>query len=247
MIALCFVMLSATLVAVAGLDPKRIRVDLASSSSVSRTPFITLDNVTGSSLAVSVMWELSSDGAQTAFCVNVSMTGGPLAWSSGIVNSSAQLTYFPRATLTAESLYAVTVAVRDVIGIWTLQNTTFLTSASAASWAMSSPIWAAQCNHSSAVPSFARFLAFPSIPMAASDSLHAALVYATGAPPIYNDNVSQLQQNPSVLGPVVFCSSYLHHQITKLLGGYFLSVNGTRLGVGPGRNSCGPFARGPCK
>lgn len=34
--------------------------------------------------------------------------------------------------------------------------------------------------------------------------------------------------------------------VTKILGGYFLSINGTRIGVGPGRTACGPSAMGPC-
>jgi len=73
-------------------------------------------------------------------------------------------------------------------------------------------------------PGFARFAASPPIPSVASGAaLDVALVYATGAPPSYND------------------------EITKLLGGYSLFVGGVRIGVGPGRNACGPIRLGPCK
>ena len=52
----------------------------------------------------------------------------------------------------------------------------------------------------------------------------SALLYVTGAPPVYSDPWN----------------------VTKILGGYALSVNGSRVGVGPGRTSCGPYAMGPC-
>lgn len=46
----------------------------------------------------------------------------------------------------------------------------------------------------------------------------------TGAPPVYSDPWN----------------------VTKILGGYTLFVNGSRIGVGPGRTACGPYAMGPC-
>ena len=49
-------------------------------------------------------------------------------------------------------------------------------------------------------------------------------MYITGAPPVYTDPWNT----------------------TKLLGGYVLSINGSRIGVGPGRTACGPSAMGPC-
>jgi hypothetical protein len=156
--------------------------------------------------------------------VAVSASNGTTSWASGVVQSASQLVYFPRATLTPESRYSWTVTVRAADGTWGAPATEpFVTSASPATWTATAPIWAAPCgwNGSSAPPQFARFAASPSIPAAATGpALDIALFFATGAPPSYND------------------------KITKLLGGYALYLNGTRVGVGPGRNACGPISVG---
>jgi hypothetical protein len=92
---------------------------------------------------------------------------------------------------------------------------TFLSSSST-----SAPVWAPSCAGAAAPPAFARFHA--DVPLGPQRSVLSALLYVTGSPPIYQDPWT----------------------VTKLLGGYKLAVNGSTLGVGPGRTSCGPLRPG---
>lgn len=207
--------------------PFGLRVDFAVSSPSLPTPFVSLDAITGMLPNATLTWQLPMGATQNAYSVTVSTSSGSTAWASGVTTSQVQLAYFPRAILAPESKYTWAVAVRAIDGTWeTSAPSPFFTSASPATWAATAPIWAAPCgwNGSVATPAFARFAASPLIPAPASGvALDVALVYATGAPPSYND------------------------KITKLLGGYSLFVSGVRIGVGPGRNACGPIRLGPCK
>jgi hypothetical protein len=60
------------------------------------------------------------------------------------------------------------------------------------------------------------------VPLLPGRVVLSALLYITGSPPIYNDPWN----------------------VTKILGGYKLAVNGTVRGIGPGRTSCGPLRPG---
>lgn len=214
-------------VANAALSPTGLRIDLAAAPMAFPAPFVSVDSATGTAPNVTLNWQLPVGAVQTAYTVAVSASNGSTAWASGTVTSASQLVYFPRTTLAPETRYSWTVAVRAADGTWGAPAAeAFITSASPATWAATAPIWAAPCgwNGSSTPPQFARFVASPRIPAAvAGPALDVALFFATGAPPSYND------------------------KITKLLGGYVLYLNGSRVGVGPGRNACGPIPLGTCR
>ena len=221
---LCF---AAVLVCGAVGSPTGLRIDLALTTSELPTPFISLDNGTGTSPNASLIWQLPVGETQTSYLLSINASNGSVVWTSGIVESSAQLAYFSRDILTPESQYTWTVSARGGGGDWNVSAPArFITGASSDTWASTAPIWASPCgwNGSNAPPAFARFAATPYIPLAAAGAeLDLALFFATGAPPTYNDH------------------------ITKLLGGYALFLGGMRVGVGPGRNACGPFALGTCE
>jgi hypothetical protein len=73
----------------------------------------------------------------------------------------------------------------------------FATSAGAALWAQSAPIWAPKCASAPgpAQPQYTLYFADAKVPVpAASNGVLSALLYVTAAPPIYNDpwNVTKL-------------------------------------------------------
>lgn len=146
-------------------------------------------------------------------------------YDSGWVASSAPRATVARSLLEPAREYAWSVAIQGTGGNasdWS-QPQRFFTSGGSATWAASAPIWAPSCAGAAGPPKFARFHADISLASApASKAVLSALLYITGSPPIYADPWN----------------------VTKILGGYKLAVNGTVLGVGPGRTSCGPLRPG---
>jgi hypothetical protein len=197
--------------------PFGLRTDLA----LSDAPFISLDAIAGLSPNVTLTWQLPVEiPTQSSYSVTITRSDGSAVWSSGSVKASAQIAYAPRSVLQPASRYSWSVAVNDGASSVPI---VFFTSAPPSGWDATAPIWAPVCQtFGPSAPAFARFIATPSIP--ASSAVDSALLYVTGAPPVYNDPWN----------------------VTKLLGGYFLSLNGSRIGVGPGRTACGPYAMGPC-
>jgi hypothetical protein len=164
--------------------PTGLRVDFVGSSSVIATPFISLDAITGESSAVALSWELpSSISVQSVYIAVVTSQEGVVAWNSGSVQGPVQIAYLPRSALQPASRYSWTVSVN---GGQASMPAAFFTSAPAAGWALTAPIWASPCAaYGPNTPLFARFSATPSIPT--TNAVASALLYVTGAPPIYHD------------------------------------------------------------
>ena len=185
--------------------PFMVRVDLQEFQPGGHGIFVTLDAVFGVGPNVSVSWALPPEAAaQTSFSVLVTRptsagNGGANATvvASGTVASAAQLFSFARGALAPASEYDVsvsaTVTAADGSGAqatgWSYPLR-FFTSAGSALWAQSVPVWAPKCAGAPgpAQPQFALFYANAKVALpAASDGVLSALLYATSAPPIYND------------------------------------------------------------
>lgn len=224
-------LLVSSLMAVEGANPTQLRVDLHLSHKDNREKgvFITLDNVYPQSLTPLLLsWALPTTiTTQAASRVWITTANSPTTnttvFDSAWVSSSLQHAYVPRTLLLPSRAYEWTVAVKDGAGgtsDWA-PTQRFFTSGGNATWGASSPIWAPSCAGNPTPPSFARFHA--DMPLGSSPRVVlSALLYITGSPPIYNDPWN----------------------VTKLLGGYKLSINDTVWGVGPGRTSCGPLPPG---
>ena len=211
-------------------SPKQLRVDLhLSHRGVAHGLFITLDPVypqqpTPSPLLLS--WALPPTlPVQRAYRLLIttatSLTANATVFDSGWAPSAAQRAGVPRSLLQPAREYAWTVAVQGADGsasAWAPPQR-FFTSGGAGAWAASAPIWPASCS-GGGPPRFARFHA--DIALGAPRDVLSALLFITGSPPIYTDPWN----------------------VTKLLGGYKLAVNGSVFGVGPGRTSCGPLRPG---
>lgn len=207
--------------------PVYLRVDLQLSHGDSGV-FVTLDAVAGVLPSLLFTWALppvALSSPVSASRVIITSFANTTAFDSGWVSDTEGRQYVPRSSLEASRGYSWTVAVRDGAGadsVWASPQQ-FFTSAGAPTWAASAPVWAAPCD-GGASPKFAYFRGAAPIPT--GRTVQSALLYVTGSPPIYNDPWN----------------------VTKLLGGYKLWVNGTSRGVGPGRTACGPVrpGGGPC-
>jgi len=197
--------------AAAGAAPSHLRVDLHQSTRRGDT-FITLDALyplPSSPLLLS--WALPSTlPTQAAYRVwlttATSATANATVFDSGFVASSAPRAAVPRSLLSAARGYAWTVAVRGgdgAVSAWAAPQR-FFTSGGNATWGASAPIWAAPCGGAPGAPppKFARFHAAITLP--AGRTALSALLYITGSPPIYSDPWN----------------------VTKILGGYKLALNG---------------------
>jgi hypothetical protein len=217
-----------TCVATATSAPFHLRVDLHQSTRRGDT-FVTLDALYPlPNTPLLLSWALpSSLPTQASYRVWIttptSATANATVLDSGFVASSAPRALVPRSLLAPARGYSWTVAVKGgdgAVSAWAVPQR-FFTSGGNATWAASAPIWAPPCAGAQAPPpKFARFHA--AVPLPAGRAVLSALMYITGSPPIYQDPWN----------------------VTKLLGGYKLSLNNTVRGVGPGRTSCGPLRPG---
>jgi alpha-L-rhamnosidase len=215
------------------LAPFSLRVDLH----LGDGPFITLDAPTGVGPNISFSWALPAGiPAQSAARVRVTTPaaggGNTTVYDSGFFASpatpwlaagAAQAAALARAALAPATAYDWSVAVRDGAGAaseWSAPQR-FFTSAGARAWAATEPVWAPACG-GGAPPAFAYFRG--ALPLTGGGALLSALLYVTGSPPIYSDPWN----------------------VTKIAGGFTLSVNGTRRGTGPGKAACGPVAMSAC-
>ena len=232
---------AAAAAAAAAASPFALRVDLQDSQP-GGSLFITLDSfVTGVSPNVSVSWSLPpSVSSQTAFSLLLTTpTSATDARANrtilsllGVQGGSPRAA-FPRSALSPATPYDASVSITYVTANGSAASSAwsaplrFHTSAGAAQWAGSAPIWAPKCAGAPgpAQPRFAAFTAaLPVALPAASDGVLAAYLYATAAPPIYSDP----------------------WQVTKLFSGFKLFLNDTLVGLGPGHTACGPFAMSSC-
>ena len=223
--------------------PFGLRVDLQESQDYTgggHGLFVTLDAPYGVASNLTVSWALPAEAAsQTSFSVVVSRPTSASSNASAVVvsatavASAAQLFSFARARLAPATAYDVTVSATVTLADGSQSASgwsaplRFFTSAGAALWAQSAPVWAPKCAGAPgpAQPSFAVFYANVKLAVpAASDGVLSALVYATAAPPIYNDPWN----------------------VTKLFSGFKLSTNGSLIGIGPGHTACGPYAMSSC-
>jgi hypothetical protein len=203
--------------------------------------FITLDSVTGSGPNVTFSWSLPvSFVSQTYFAILVTrpidskLGTNATVFSSGMRQSSSQIfTGLPRSSLSPNTAYNVQVMISGTLTNSSSSTSSwsdalpFFTSAGSAAWSSSAPVWAAKCGSSGDKnPHFALFHADVQISIpAASNGILSALLYATAAPPIYNDPWN----------------------VTKLFTGFKLRVNDMFIGIGPGHTACGPYAMSSCK
>ena len=219
--------------------PFRVRIDLHEWQAGGHGIFVTLDSVFGVGPNLTVTWALPPAAVmQTAFTVLVtqttdSSTNASTTVLSKTVPSAAQLFSFPRAALSPASAYDVSVSATVTAADGSSQATgfsralRFFTSAGAALWAQSAPVWAPKCASAPgpAQPQFSLYYANAKVPVpAASNGVLSALLYVTAAPPIYNDPWN----------------------VTKLFSGFKLYVNDSLVGVGPGPTACGPYAMSSC-
>ena len=232
---------AAAAAAAAVAPPLMVRVDLQEWQPGGRGLFVTLDaGVFGVSPNVTISWALPPEAAaQTGFSVVVTRptaagsNANATVVASGAVASAAQLFGFARSALAPASAYDVSVSATVTAADGSAQATgwsqplRFFTSAGAAVWAQSAPVWAPKCAGAPgpAQPQFALFFANAKVAVpAASTGILSALLYATAAPPIYNDPWN----------------------VTKLFSGFKLFVNDSLVGVGPGHTACGPYAMSSC-
>jgi hypothetical protein len=221
--------------------PFDVRIDLHEWQAGGYGVFVTLDSVFGVGPNLTVSWALPPAAvAQTSFTVQVTQQTDSANNASGSVvlsktaASSAQLFSFPRAALAPASVYDVSVSATVTTSSNGSSQATgfsralrFATSAGAALWAQSAPIWAPKCASAPgpAQPQYTLYFADAKVPVpAASNGVLSALLYVTAAPPIYNDPWN----------------------VTKLFSGFKLYVNNSLIGVGPGHTACGPYAMSSC-
>jgi hypothetical protein len=186
----------------AGAAPTSLRVDLhLSHRGIQHGTFITLDPTyplpqAGPASPLLLSWALppalpAQAAARVLVTTPASATSNATVYDSGWAATAAQRLPLPRALLQPAREYTWTVAVQGPDGgapsAWALPQR-FFTSAGAATWAASAPIWPAPCAGGSggSPPRFARFHAdLPvSAPQGAAGVL-SALLYITGSPPIY--------------------------------------------------------------
>lgn len=196
-------LLIAVLAARACAQPHSVRVDLHDAQVGSTTIFITLDVVTGVSPNVSLSWSLPpAAAAQTSYSLLITAPTSakdPLANRTVLSRTepgSAPMASFPRTALSPATPYDAVVSVTftnangsSVVTGWSAPLR-FHTSAGAAEWATAAPVWAPKCGGAPGPkePSFAAFTGtLPVALPAGSDGILAAYIYATAAPPIYND------------------------------------------------------------
>jgi hypothetical protein len=183
--------------------PFNVRVDLQEDQpDQTHGLFVTLDAVFGVMPNVSISWALPPFAAsQTSFSVLVTQPASASSNANTTVlsktlSSPAQLFSFARSTLAPATAYDVAVSATVTLADgsssalgWS-EPTRFYTSAGAALFAQSAPVWPPKCAGAPgpAQPQFALFHAdVPVAVPAASDGVLSALMYVTSAPPIYND------------------------------------------------------------
>ena len=214
--------------------PSLLRVDLhlQEGGRESGPVFVTLDTITGVSVNVSFSWALPTTsvpvqaGARLLLSSPTSAIGTNVTvFDSGWVAGPAQSMQLSRHLLAPAMTYDWTVAVRGADGAtsdWARPRR-FFTNANAALWASSSaPVWPAPCASGGSPPSFARFHA--DIPLPQDRVVLSALLFVTGASPLYSDPWN----------------------VSKVLGGFALRVGGALIGVGPGKIPCGPYNMSKC-
>ena len=150
-------------------SPIGLLVDFVGISSVTPSPFISLDPLAGLSPNITFAWTLPpGNSTQTSYSVVVTAADGTVAWKSGEVTSSTPLSRAPRSALLPATRYSWIVSIQATLtgAAWaTSAPVTFFTSAPAASWKATQPIWAPTCEaHSPSAPAFSRFSAAPVIP-----------------------------------------------------------------------------------
>jgi hypothetical protein len=218
--------------------PFHLRVDLQEAQPDQTLGlFVTLDAVFGVMPNLTISWALPTIAAsQTSFTVLVTQPASSDSNTtvlSKTLSSPAQLFSFSRSALAPATAYDVVVSATITLAdgssaaLGFSQPTRFYTSAGAALWAQSAPVWPPKCVGAPgpAQPQFALFHAdVPVAVPAASDGVLSALMYVTAAPPIYNDPWN----------------------VTKLFSGFKLYINNSLAGVGPGHSACGPYPMSSC-
>lgn len=162
---------------------------------------------------------------QSAFRVQLwgppNATGKRFAYDTNLVASQNQ-SHTVGVTLPSATLFGwrVSVACDGSAPFPWSANQTFFTATSPNDWGDATPIWAAP-NATGTLPAFA-FLRSQA-PIRQDRTIASALVFITANPPL----PSHVEEG--------------HYRPPKILGGYKLWVEGTVVGVGPGRARCGPL------
>ena len=225
-------------------DTLSIRLNLAAPSS-SLHGVVMVDNTAPSSSSshTLIQWSLPPHVAtQTAFNWTISSAAGGAALlhgDSGSPSCSEQHASIALGALAEASLFVITITVRGTARSSAAATT--ITSAAPfftplRSWT-AKPIWITPCpshNDDESSPprntSFAWFKA--SLPIPSASRVVSAIAFVTA-------------EGPLNIAPDGCCGE--NEQGTKILAAYKLSVNGVKIGVGPGRAKCGAVAAGDCE